>query len=153
MPGFRNPSKAPVQVQVRPAAGVFAKDSDMVKAVLAVWAESQPELRQQAYDFLAARDWELLPAEADRGVLPGWVFKWPVNDALHTLGNAFIDDGHPDVSLDDACLMICWVSGRLPVDMPKEGEEDAAAEDAVAEDVAAEDAVAEDEELAQDEGA
>ncbi|MFQ5615863.1 MAG: hypothetical protein ACE5GO_05320, partial [Anaerolineales bacterium] len=77
VPGFRNSAKAPPALKARHLVGAFGKSPDLVAAVLAAWAETKPELRQQVYDLLEAREWEILPIEADRTKLPGFLTTWP----------------------------------------------------------------------------
>lgn len=124
VPGFRNAGKAPLPLQIQPAAIVFTKESELVGAVLAVWAETVPDLRDGVHAFLATRNWPLLPADADRTLIPGWLMDWPEKDDLQTLGEAYLAATYPNndspYTRDDACLMICWMSGRLPVNLPED---------------------------------
>lgn len=137
VPGFRNAAKAPMQVRIQPAANVFKAESDMTAAILALWADANSELRGAMGVWLKARGWKTLPAALDRTVLPGWLPTWPENEDLQDLGQAFIDETEADVELYDACLMLCIVSGRLPVDFPSD-DEDGATDEAEAADEPAE---------------
>jgi len=123
VPGFRNSVKAPASLKVRPMAEAFEKRADLVAAVLAAWAEAQSELRQQVYDLLTERGWEVLPIEADRTKLPGFLTKWPAREDFEALNEAF-KEKYPDVEVttDDVSLMAVWVSTRLPLGV--EGDED-----------------------------
>jgi hypothetical protein len=136
VPGFRNSEKAPTLIKLLPMAKAFEKNSDLVAEVIAAWAENQVELRQQIYDLLKERGWQLLPAdlkleglsldllkewgilplEVDRTRLPGFYTHWPKNENFETLYQAFTDK-YPEVdqSIDNVSLMVVWLSLRLPV--------------------------------------
>jgi len=130
VPGFRDGSKAPTPLKVKPAAEAFEKKPDLVGAVLAIWAQSKPELRQQVYDLLVEKEWEVLPAEANRAKLPGFATVWPKGQSFEDLNQAF-HEKYPqvDASSDDITLMVVWVSGRLPYEI----ESDDASESEAAE--------------------
>jgi hypothetical protein len=115
VPGFRNSLKAPAQLKVRPMAEAFEKNPELVAAILAAWAETQTELRIKVYTLLKARGWEVLPPEADRTVLPGFLTQWPKGETFEVLNAAF-EQMYPgtEASSDDVSLMVVWLSGRLP---------------------------------------
>lgn len=123
VPGFRNSSKAPNLVKVVPMAEAFEKDPELVAAILNAWAELHPELRQQIYDLLVERGWDILPLEADRPKLPGFFVHWPKGEDFETLNQAFAEK-YPEVKAnsDDTSLMVVWVSTRLPYQMVDEDE-------------------------------
>lgn len=127
VPGFRNSVKAPTSVKVRPMAEAFEKSPELVAAILSAWSEARTGLRQQVYDLLVARGWEVLPPETDRTVLPGFLTRWPRQEEFEILNEAFAEK-YPSAqaSSDDVSLMIVWLSGRLPyelVDNEDEAEE------------------------------
>jgi hypothetical protein len=113
--GFRNPAKAPTAVRLRPTAESFAKSPQMCAAILAAWAEIHALLRQRMYDFLISRGWEVLPPEADRTKLPGFLIKWPDGEDFDTLNSAFRET-NPEMeeTEDNISLMAVWIAGRLP---------------------------------------
>jgi hypothetical protein len=115
VPGFRNSSKAPYQVKVKPVADAFQKNSHLAAAILSAWSASQLELRSQVVDLLTSRGWEILPAEADRTKLPGFLTRWPKSEEFEILDRAF-HAKYPDIPAkdDDISLMVVWISGRLP---------------------------------------
>lgn len=123
VPGFRHSEKAPVAVRINPTISAFEKNPDLVAAILNAWAEMHVPLRQQVYDLLAERGWQVLPLEAERTKLPGFFIKWPIDEDFDRLNAAFREK-YPDadVNSDDVSLMIVWVSSRLPY--MKEGEDD-----------------------------
>ena len=115
IPGFRNSAKAPAQLRVKPAIDSFQKNPALVAAILAAWAELHADLRLQVYDLLVSRGWELLPIEADRTKLPGFLTTWPKGDDFEALYQVFTTT-FPDtiIEINDVSLMIVWLSGRLP---------------------------------------
>lgn len=123
VPGFRNSLKAPVSLKARPVAAAFEKNPQLVAAILSAWAEIQAELREKVYNLLTARGWEMLPPEADRSVLPGFLTKWPQGETFEILNQAF-EEKFPatEAASNDISLMVVWLSGRLPYEM--EGEQD-----------------------------
>ncbi len=121
VPGFRNSGVAPVPLKVKNSVSVFERSADFAGQVIMAWSELNPELRQQVYDFLVAREWELLPPDADRSKLPGFLTTWPKGETFDVLDQAFLEV-HPDktASDDDVRLMVVWLSGRLPYDVMEE---------------------------------
>ncbi len=122
--GFRNSLKAPLPLKVRPLATAYEKNAELVAAVISAWAEAHSDLRQQVYDLLKARNWEILPPEADRTKLPGFLTKWPKGDDFAALNKAFTEM-YPEspTPSDDVSLMVVWLSGRLPFERQEEKEE------------------------------
>ncbi len=123
VPGFRNSAAAPAQMRVKPTIRAFEKSPEMVAAILNGWALTKPELRQRVFDLLTARGWELLPPEADRSKLPGFLTHWPDGEDFSIVNKAF-SESNPDFpsTTDDVSLMVVWLSGRLPIDSPTEGD-------------------------------
>lgn len=123
IPGFRNSAKAPAQLRVKPAIDSFQKNPALVSAILSAWSELHAGLRQQMYELLIARGWELLPIEADRTKLPGFMTKWPKGEDFETLYAAFAAL-QPDAALEmnDVSLMVVWLSGRLPYEFVEKDE-------------------------------
>ncbi len=117
VPGFRNSVRAPATVKAVAMVKPFEQSPKLVAAILAAWAESKSELRQQVYDILTAREWKILPIEADRTKLPGFLTRWPAEDDVEVLYTAYTE-AHPDddTSIDDMSLMVVWLAGRLPID-------------------------------------
>ena len=125
VPGFRNSAKAPTSLKVKPMADTFEKNPQLVSAILSAWSEAKPELRQQVYDLLSERGWEVLPPEADRTQLPGFLTAWPKGEDFEVL-NAAYKEAYPDSSesSDEISLMVVWLSGRLPYQMEEDEEEE-----------------------------
>jgi hypothetical protein len=123
VPGFRNSAKAPASMRVKPTIEAFEKNPTLVAAILSAWCEAHAELRQQVYDLLTERGWEVLPPEADRTKLPGFITRWPKGEDFETLNAAFVEM-YPDLQIesDDVSLMVVWVSVRLPYDIEEDEE-------------------------------
>jgi hypothetical protein len=116
--GFRNSTLAPMAVKAKGSTGAFDKHPDFVAQILMAWSELNMELRQQIFDMLVERKWELLPVDTDRSKLPGFLIRWPKEESYDVLDAAFAEK-YPDVKAHeyDVRLMIVWLSGRLPYDM------------------------------------
>lgn len=137
VPGFRNSEKAPAAVKLLPLAQAFEKSPEVVSAILSVWADAHAELRQQVYQTLQARGWYLFPSEAgaianltlpkedsewgvlpiqaERSRLPGFVIFWPANQSYEDIYQTW-NETYPDAnaSLDEVSLMAVWLAMRLP---------------------------------------
>ncbi len=125
IPGFRNSLLAPPAIKARNAVTIFERRPDFAGHVLQGWSELYPELRQKVHDFLKAREWEVLPADADRTKLPGFMMDWPEGQDYDVLGQAYAEMYPDDKPEDyDLRLMIVWLSGRLPYGMYEDDEED-----------------------------
>lgn len=118
VPGFRNSSLAPALVKVRGSIQAFEQSPQFTAAVLAGWCAMNGELARQTFDFLAARGWKLLPLEADRTKLPGFLTRWPKEEQFDVLDEAFRVQ-YPDTpySNNDISLMVVWLSTRLPYEL------------------------------------
>jgi hypothetical protein len=115
VPGFRNSLQAPLGIKARHAEKIFEKNALFVAAVISAWAQMRPELRQQVFDLLTERGWELLPVDADRAELPGFLPRWPKDDDFEALTLAF-KQRYPEsnVADNDVSLMVVWLSDSLP---------------------------------------
>lgn len=91
VPGFRNSGLAPAGMRVAPTASAFEKYPDMVGVILAAWAEIHSGLRQQVFDLLTERGWELLPGEVNRAKLPGFLIHWPKGEDFEGIHKAFLE--------------------------------------------------------------
>jgi len=115
--GFRNSAKAPVMVKAVAMVKAFEKQPKLVAAIIDAWAETLPELRRSVFDLLVGRDWKILPLEADRTKLPGFLTRWPSEDDYEVL-YAALTEAYPqiNVSIDETSLMVVWIAGRLPIE-------------------------------------
>lgn len=124
VPGFRNSTKAPIGLRIKPTAQAFEKQPKLVAGILAAWAELNADLRQKVFNLLSTKNWELLPEDADRTKLPGFISYWPQGDDFDTIYNAYMQM-FPEggIEQDEVSLMVVWMSMRLPVDVDKDAEE------------------------------
>jgi hypothetical protein len=113
--GFRNSTRAPIGLRAKASVDAFQKNPKFVAAILSGWAEVQADLRELVFRMLEDRDWDLLPADADRTKLPGFMPAWPKGEDFDSLIAAF-HQSNPEVLTenDDISLMVVWMSMRLP---------------------------------------
>ena len=125
VPGFRNSAKAPARIKAKPMASAFEKNADLVAVILTAWTSLNGELAERVYDFLKARNWEILPIEADRRKIPGFLTRWRKSEEFDVLFEA-LKAAFPEdtASQDEVSLMIVWLSSRLPVDIVDDEEMD-----------------------------
>jgi len=117
IPGFRNSGQAPAMMKARHSQMAFERNADFCSQILAAWAFLKPDLANQVHELLKERSWEILPVEADRTKLPGFLTSWPESENYDTIGEAFkLRNPETQVGDDDLRLMAVWISGRLPMD-------------------------------------
>ena len=125
VPGFRNSTKAPASLRVKPTAEAFEKSAGLVAAILSAWSVAHPDLRAEVFDLLTERGWEILPAETDRTKLPGFLSRWPKGEDFETLTAAYAERYPESVaSSDEVSLMVVWLSGRLPYELAGDDDEE-----------------------------
>lgn len=121
--GFRNSTLAPAALKSRAAVSAFERSPEMVAQICQAWFELHTDLAARVVEFLKSRGWEVLPVEADRAVLPGFLIRWPEKDNFVTLDDAFAQAYPEDTTHEyDLNMMMVWVSGRLPVELVAEEE-------------------------------
>jgi hypothetical protein len=125
IPGFRNSSLAPLPLKIKGCINSFERVPQFTAQVLMAWSELNADLRDQVYALLKARNWELLPADTDRTVLPGFLINWPEKETYEELNKEFVV-ANPDskASEDDVRLMVVWLGTRLPYQMSEVEEEE-----------------------------
>jgi hypothetical protein len=113
--GFRNSAVAPAAVKVKGSITAFEKSAEFAARILSCWVQLNAPLAENIYQMLVQRGWELLPIDADRTKLPGFMTRWHATDTYEVLDQAF-SEMYPDfqVSTDDIRLMVVWLSNRLP---------------------------------------
>jgi hypothetical protein len=140
IPGFRHSDKAPTIVRAIPTSNAFEKSPELVAAIINAWAESHASLRTQVYETLVSRgwktfptemhsladvpplktekDWGILPLEADRTKIPGFLIYWPKGETFEVLYQALTEKfADAQASIDEASLMVVWLTLRLPVNI------------------------------------
>ena len=131
VPGFRNSSAAPLGVKIRSAVAPFEKYPDVTATFLQAWCELNAELCQRVFATLQSRSFEnVLPADADRSRLPGFLTTWPKVETYEALDEAFFaaNPGWEQTPTDDIRLMVVWLVNRLPYDLFEDDEEEETAE-------------------------
>jgi len=125
IPGFRNSSMAPLPIKVKNSVSVFEKSAGFVGAVLEIWSNLHPILKQVVMGILTEKGWELQPSEFDRSSLRGFKIDWPKEDTFEVIHKA-VSDGQPDLqeSDDNISLMAVWIGNCLPYNLFA-GEEEA----------------------------
>jgi hypothetical protein len=124
--GFRNSALAPLPVKIRAAVNPFERRADFAGTLLQAWSELLPELRSRVHKMLESRSFEgVLPAEADRSKLPGFLTRWPKSETYEALDQAFYD-ANPGFEADnnDIRLMVVWLVNRLPFDLFADEEDE-----------------------------
>jgi hypothetical protein len=123
VPGFRNSAKAPASVKAVGMVKAFEKEPKLVAAVLSAWVEANIELLEQVYSILNGFGWKLLPLEANRARLPGFLTEWPEEEDYEKI-YATYEETYPESkhSIDEVSLMAVWISLRLPVDKVSKDE-------------------------------
>lgn len=115
VPGFRNSALAPLALKIKPSSALFEKDPHFAAVILSAWAELHDSLRTQVFDLLKERGWDLLPVDADRTKLPGFLTVWKEGEDFDLINQAFQEKYNlSDVSTDDVSLMTVWIGNRLP---------------------------------------
>jgi hypothetical protein len=124
VPGFRNSAAAPLAVKVRGAITTFERRPEFAAQILQGWAELHAELRDKIFSVLQTRSFEaVLPAEADRTKLSGFMTTWPKAETYEALDEAFYAAYPGDTtSTDDIRLMVVWLVNRLPYDLFEEDD-------------------------------
>lgn len=147
VPGFRHSEKAPPAIKLLPSVPIFEKNSEFVAAILAAWTEANASLRDEVYAVLKARgwyffptefkslaefplpktesEWGILPPEADRKRLPGFVIYWPKAENFEVIYQSYTEM-YPEgnASIDQVSLMAVWLSMRLPYHHTHESEKE-----------------------------
>lgn len=123
--GFRNSVLAPAPVKARAAVSAFERSSEFAANIIAAWVELKPDLMQKVYMLLTSRGWEVLPLEADRTKLPGFLTRWPKTETFDVLDEAYVkmypDDGEHEYDIN---MMIAWLWMRLPVELVEANPKD-----------------------------
>jgi hypothetical protein len=115
VPGFRNSSAAPVSLKIKPYISAFESQPEVAAFTMATWARGNRSLLDKVFDLLTDREWELLPKDADRTQLPGFLTTWPKDESFEAVNKAFKEKYTEETyHEDDISLMAVWLSGRLP---------------------------------------
>jgi hypothetical protein len=115
--GFRTSSLAPLPMKLKELTRSFERRADLAAQVLMAWSELHLDLRQQVFDMLQERKWELQSVDFDRTTQPGFMITWPKTETYEVLDAAYTEKYGAPTSENDVRLMIVWLTGRLPYEM------------------------------------
>ena len=118
IPGFRNSALAPIPLKVRNSVSAFEKSPEFVAKILSAWKALHEELSGKVCQVLGDMGWEILPVEADRAKLPGFLITWPKTDTYEVIEARF-EEAYPEHGYEenDVRLMVVWMGGRLPYEL------------------------------------
>ena len=113
--GFRNPSRAPLPLQVNAYADAFEEKDEVVPFTLSTWAKIHSDFVEKVKQWLLSEGWNVLPLEREFNEGDGFEDSWPEGLSFEDLTQKF-KKAHPDESFDedDLALMVVWISGQLP---------------------------------------
>lgn len=118
VPGFRNSTTAPLAIRIRHSIEYFETSAAFASNVLSAWAQIYHDLAETIFTFLTERNWIVMPLEASREKLPGFLTQWPQEDEFEVLTAAFHEKYPEDEHTDNQIsLMSVWLSGRLPYEL------------------------------------
>ena len=119
--GFRNPLRAPLQLQVNAYASAFEEKEEVIPFTLSTWTKLNQKFAKQVHDWLESEDWEDLSLERSFEGSDGFQDSWPEGLSFEQLSKKF-QKNHPDVDFatDDLILMVLWISGKLPPEQSTE---------------------------------
>jgi len=123
VPGFRNSALAPLPLKLKGGITAFEKYPQFTAQVLEAWATLEGDLRQQVFELLKSRGWELLPIETDRSKLPGFLIHWPKDETYEIINQAY-NEMFPSSTAheNDVRLMTVWLADRLPIELDDQEE-------------------------------
>ena len=115
--GFRDPSRAPISLQVKALAKVFEEKDEVVPVVLSTWTKANKKLVKPVKTWLEAEGFKDLATERSFVEDEGFIADWPKKLAFDKMVKKFQKD-NPDVKFnqDDLILMVLWMTGQLPND-------------------------------------
>lgn len=113
--GFRDPSRAPLTLQVNALAKAFEEKDEVVPYVLSIWAKVNKKFADMVKSWLEDQGLKDLATEREYAEGAGFTQDLPKKYAFDKLEKAFAKD-NPDAKFDrnDLILMVLWLSGRLP---------------------------------------
>jgi hypothetical protein len=113
--GFRDPSRAPLPLQVNAYASAFEEKDEVIPYSLSLWVKMNKKLPKVVKKWLEDDGWKDLALERDFEEQGGFLSVWPKKMTFDKLVKKFNKD-NPDVSIerDDLILLVLWISGQLP---------------------------------------
>jgi len=113
--GFRNPLRAPLQLQVNAFASAFEDKDEVVPFTLSTWTKLHEDFATLVKNWLESEGWEGLSLERSFEGAEGFVDEWPEDLSFDDLVKKFQKDNpDQDYGENDIILMVLWISGQLP---------------------------------------
>jgi hypothetical protein len=115
--GFRDPSRAPLPLQINALTKSFEEKDEVIPVTLSVWAKINKKLAKQVKAWLDDEGWKDLESERAYEEGDGFMADWPKKLTFDKLVKNF-QKANPDAKFDrdDLILMVLWISGKLPKD-------------------------------------
>jgi hypothetical protein len=113
--GFRDPSRAPLSLQINALAKAFEEKDEVVPVVLSIWTKVNKKLAGDVKAWLEENKFKNIEMEReyseDAGFTPDLAKKWKFEKVEKDFSKT-----NPDTKFerDDLILMVLWLSGRLP---------------------------------------
>lgn len=115
--GFRDPSRAPLSLQVKALAKVFEEKDEVVPVVLSFWTKVNKKLVKPVKTWLEAEGFKDLATERDFEEGAGFIADWPKKMAFDKMVKKFQkENAEVKMGQDDLILLSLWLTGQLPND-------------------------------------
>lgn len=113
--GFRNPSRAPLTLQINALVKAFEEKDDVIPFFLSTWAKINKKLAKDVKSWLENEGWKDLATEREFDEETGFIEDWPKKMTFDKLVKDY-QKANPDAKIDrdDLILMVLWISGKLP---------------------------------------
>lgn len=113
--GFRDPSRAPLPLQVNALAKAFEEKDEVVPYVLSTWTKVNKKFTGQVKSWLEDQGLKNLATEREYAEGTGFTQDLPKKYGFDKLEKGYKKD-NPESKFDrdDLILMVLWISGRLP---------------------------------------
>ena len=113
--GFRNPTIAPLPLQINAYISAFEKQDEVVPFTLSTWVKIRSAFAKKVKTWLSENGWKNLELKREFVESEGFLNTWPQTWTFDKLVKEFNKD-NPDEkpSREDLLLMIIWISGQLP---------------------------------------
>ena len=115
--GFRDPTRAPLQLRVNAFISVFEEKDEVIPFALSTWVKVNKKLAKKVKAWLDEEGWKDLSLERTFIEGEGFLEKWPKKLTFDKLVKKY-NKACPDDKFDrdDLILMVLWISGQLPED-------------------------------------
>lgn len=113
--GFRDPLRAPLQLQINAFASAFEDKEEVVPFTLSTWTKLNHDFAEQVRDWLDSEGWKNLSLDRSYDDSDGFISDWPKGLTFDKLNKKF-KKANPDeeINQNDLILMVMWISGQLP---------------------------------------